>query len=321
MIVDSAIYVDGRRSRPCPPGEIREACREKGGFAWVEIHAPSPEEFRSVAEELGLNEVAIRDTVREHLRPKIERYEDLTFVVLRTARYIEDREVVEFGEIHVFVGPDFVVTIRHGETPALGGLRHRLEGEPEVLRRGPMAVLYAVMDQVVSDYGPVVEGLENDIDEIESEVFSGTPGATRRIYELSREVIQFHRATQPLAAALKHLNENDSGEQDLEFQRRLRGIQDHLLRTTEQIEGFRELLSNILSVNLTIVGVRQNEQVQKVSSWAAILIVPTIIAGIYGMNFEYMPELSWTFGYPLSLLLMLAVSGLLYLRFKRAGWL
>ncbi len=321
MIVDSAIYVDGRRSTPCPLNEIRETCRERGGFAWVGLHDPDPEELRSVATELGLNEGAMRDAVREHPRPKIERYGDLIFVVLRTARYVEDREVVEFDEIHVFVGPDFVITIRRGETPALGDLRLRMEGEPETLRQGPMAVLYAVMDLVVSDYGPVVEGLENDIDEIESEVFGDNPGVSRRIYELSREVIQFHRATQPLTAALKHLNANESGEPDLEFQRHLRGIQDHLLRTTEQIEGFRELLSNILSVNLTMVSVRQNEQVQKVSSWAAILIVPTIIAGIYGMNFEYMPELSWIFGYPLSLLLMLAVSSLLYLRFKRSGWL
>lgn len=321
MIVDSAVYVDGRRSAPCPLNEIRETCRDKGGFAWVGLHDPSPEELRSVAAEIGLNEGAMRDAVREHPRPKIERYEDLIFVVLRTARYVEDREVVEFGEIHVFVGPDFVITIRRGGTPELGDLRLRLEGEPETLRRGPTAVLYAVMDLVVGDYGPVVEGLENDIDEIESEVFGGNPGVSRRIYELSREVIQFYRATQPLATVLKHLSGNESGGPDLESQRRLRGIQDHLLRTTEQIEGFRELLSNILSVNLTMVSVRQNEQVQKVSSWAAILIVPTIIAGIYGMNFEFMPELSWIFGYPFSLLLMLAVSSLLYLRFKRSGWL
>lgn len=319
--MDSAIYVNGLRSAPCPLGQIREACRDRGGFAWIELRDPSREELDAVAKELGLNEVAIRDTVREHPRPKIERYKDSIFALLRTAGYVEEREAVEFGEISVFVGPDFAVSIRRGETPALDDLRLRLESEPEALRRGPMTVLYAVMDLVVSGYGPVVEGLANDIDESESEVFGGNPGVTRRIYELSREVIQFHRATQPLAAALKHLSENETGEQDPEFQRRLRGVQDQLLRTTEQVEGFRELLSNILSVNLTIVSVRQNEQVQKVSSWAAILIVPTIIAGIYGMNFRYMPELSWTFGYPLALLLMLAVSGLLYLRFKRAGWL
>ncbi|HET7480637.1 MAG TPA: magnesium and cobalt transport protein CorA [Rubrobacteraceae bacterium] len=319
MIVDSAVYVDGRRSAACPLGEIRQTCRESGGFAWVGLHDPSSEEFDSVARELGLSEDMIRDTIREHLRPKVERYGDLTFVVLRAARYLEIPETVEFGEVLAFVGPDFVVTIRRGEAPALSGLRHQLEGEPQTLRRGPMAVLYAVMDRVVSDYGPVVEGLENDIDEIETEVFGGNSRVSRRIYELSREVIQFHRATQPLAAALKHLS--DTEDQYPEFKRRLRVTQDRLLRATEQVEGFRELLTNILSVNLTMVSVRQNEQVQKVSSWAAILVVPTIITGIYGMNFRYMPELSWSFGYPFSLLLMLAVSGLLYLGFKRSGWL
>lgn len=164
MILDSAVYVDGRRSAPCPLGEIRETCRESGGFAWIGLRDPSPEELRSVATELGLNEGAIRAAVREHPRPKVERYGDLIFVVLRTARYLEDNEVVEFDEILVFVGPDFIVVIRRGETPDLGVLRRRMEGEPESLRRGPLVVLYALMDRVVEDYRPVVEGLENDID-------------------------------------------------------------------------------------------------------------------------------------------------------------
>ncbi len=196
-----------------------------------------------------------------------------------------------------------------------------MEGEPELLRRGPIAVLHAIMERVVDDYAPVVEGLENGIDEIEGEVFAGNPGVSRRIYELSREVIEFHRATRPLAGALERLTGDEAPGIDPEARRYLRGVEERVLKVTEQVEGFRELLSNILGVNLTMVSVKQNDQVQKISAWAAILIVPTIITGIYGMNFEYMPELFWTFGYPFTLVLMVVVSGLLYLGFRRSGWL
>ena len=321
MIVDSAIYVDGRRSAPHPLEEIHEASREKGGFAWIGLYEPTEAEFESVVGEFSLHELAVKDAFKAHQRPKIERYGDSVFVVLKAARYVEEKEVVEFGEIHAFVGPDFIVTVRRGEASELGAVRRQVEGEPDLLRKGPFAVLYTIMDRIVDDYGPVADGLENDIDEIEVEVFGDNPGASKRIYELSREVIQFHQATQPLAGALGSLTEDGAREIDPEVRRYLRGVRDRALRVTERAEGYRELLSNILAVNLTMVGIQQNDQTKKVSAWAAIVIVPTLIAGIYGMNFDNMPELHWRFGYLFALSLMSLAAFVLYLRFKRSGWL
>jgi magnesium transporter len=321
MIVNSAIYVDGLRSAPYPLEEIYEACREKGGYAWVGLYEPTEEEFNSVSSEFGLHELAVKEAIKPHQRPKIERYGGSLFVVLKAARYLEEQETVEFGEIHAFVGPNFIITVRHGEASKLGEVRQRLESQPELLRRGPFAVLYTIMAQVVDDYGPVVEGLENDIDEIEVEVFGGNPGVSRRIYELSREVIQFHQATHPLAGALGSLTEDGANDIDPEVRAYLRDVRDRALRVTERVEGFRELLSNILTVNFTIVGIQQNDQTKKISAWAAIVIVPTLIAGIYGMNFDYMPELHWRFGYLFALSLMALAALILYLLFKRSGWL
>jgi magnesium transporter len=326
MIVDNAIYVGGRRvAEPSSLQETYEACREQRGLAWIGLHEPTEEEFSSVAQEFGLHPLAVEDAVEAHQRPKL-------FVVLRPARYVDETETVEFGEVHVFVGEDFVVTGRHGKASELGKVRKRLEGDPELLRLGPEAILYAIMDQVVDDYGPVVSGLENDIDEIETEVFSGNAGVSRRIYELSREVIEFQRATQPLVGMLRDLT---SGVENPDLQSYLRDVQDHALKITEQVAGFRELLQNILSVNLTLVGVSQNEEVKtlseasiaqnnevkKISAWAAILFAPTLAGTVYGMNFAHMPELHWALGYPFALVLMLVVSVSLYVIFKRRGWL
>jgi magnesium transporter len=333
MIVDNAIYVDGRRTaEPSSLHETHEAVHRHGGLAWIGLHEPPEEEFSSVAGEFGLHPLAVEDAVKAHQRPKLERYDGTLFVVLRPAHYIDQTETVEFGEVHVFVGEDFVVTVRHGEASELGRVRDRLEGDPELLRRGPEAILYAIMDRVVDDYAPVVAGLENDIDEIETEVFSGNAGVSKRIYELSREVIQFQRATEPLPGILGELI---GGVEDPELQRYLRDVQDHALRVTEQVAGFREILQNILSVNLTLVGLSQNEevkaltqasiaqndQVKKISAWAAILFAPTLIGTVYGMNFDHMPELHWVLGYPFALLLMVLVSATLYLVFKQRGWL
>ena len=325
MIVDSAIYVDGHRDGSRPLKEIRETCREKGGFAWINLHEPTREEFDAVAGEFGLHELAVKDGLTAHQRPKVERYGETLFVVLKAARYVEEKEEVEFGEVHAFVGSDFVVTVRYGEVNELVEVRQRAESEPKLLRRGPSAVLYAIMDRIVEDYGPVVEGLENDVDEIEVQVFEGNPGASpevsRRIYELSREVIQFHQATQPLARALGHLTEAGAHGIDPEVRRYLREVQDRVLRVTERVQGFRDLLTNNLNVNLTLIGINQNDQMKKVSSWAAVVIVPTLIAGIYGMNFDYMPELHWRYGYLMALCLMSLLSFVLYRNFKRVGWL
>jgi magnesium transporter len=322
MIVDNAIYVDGRRAaKPSSLEETYEACRQRRGVAWIDLYQPTEEEFSSVAEELGLHPLAVEDAIKAHQRPRLERYGETLFVVLNPALYLDESETVEFSEVHVFVGEYFIVTVRHGEVPALDEVRRRLEGEPELLRRGPRAILHAIMDRVVDDYGPVVEGLGTDIEEIEAEVFGGNARASRRIYELSREVVEFQRATRPLAGALERLAESDEHGLDPEARKYIRDIHVHVLRVTEQIESFREMLSNVLIVNLTLVSVRQNDQTKKISAWAAILIVPTIITGIYGMNFERMPELTWTFGYPFALALMVSISLVLYVTFKRAEWL
>ncbi len=337
MIVDNAIYVDGRRSiEPRSLRETYEAMRERRGVAWIGLYKPTGGEFASVAEEFGLHELAVEDAIQAHQRPKLERYGDTLFAVLRPARYLDAPEEVEFGEIHVFVGEDFVITVRHGESPALGEVRLRLEADPELLGLGPEAILYAIMDRVVDGYAPVVRGLENDIDEIETEVFSGNPSVSRRIYELSREVIEFQRAVKPLTGILSGLVGGfEKYGIDPELQRYLRDVQDHAIQVTERVAGFRDLLQNILSVNLSLVGLQQNEEVRalseaaveqndevkRISSWAAILFAPTLIAGVYGMNFDHMPELSWLFGYPFALVLMLLVAVSLYLIFKRRGWL
>jgi magnesium transporter len=321
MIVDSAIYVDGRRDASRSLEEIQDTRREKGGFAWIGLYDPTREEFDSVAGEFGLHELAVKEALKVHQRPKIERYGETLFVVLKAARYVEEREEVEFGEVHAFVGSDFVVTVRYGEANGLIEVRRWAESRPELLRKGPYAVLYAIMDRIVEDYLSVVEGLENDIDEIEVEVFGNKPDVSRRIYELFREVIQFHQATQPLAGALERLTEGERSGIDPEVRRYLRDVQDRMMRVTERSQGFRELLTNILSVNLTLVSVNQNDQTKKISAWAAILVVPTLIASIYGMNFDHMPELHWRHGYLLALILMVLIAFALYRNFKRAGWL
>ena len=327
VIADSAIYVAGKRTESSGLEGMRQVCAERDGFAWVGLVEPDDRELASVDREFGLPDVAVRDAVKAHHRPRLDRYGETVFVVLKTARYLDEQERVEFGEIHAFLGRDFVITVRHGEASSLEGVRKELEDQPGFLVRGTGAVLWAVVDKVVDDYEPVISGLENDVDEIEEEVFGGNADVSRRIYELSREVLEFRRAAQPLARVLERL----SGEfynVDREVLRRMRGVHDRALRISEQIDGFRELLSNILSVNLTIVSVAQNAtmqrqsvQVQKISAWAAILAVPTLISGIYGMNFAFMPELNWLLGYPYALVLMISISGLLYLGFKRAGWL
>jgi magnesium transporter len=337
-VVNNAVYVGGRRSAdPRTLDETYELLRERDGMAWIGLYRPDIEEIRSVAHEFQLHELAVEDAVAAHQRPKLERYGTTLFTVLRPARYIDATEEVEFGELHIFTGPDFVVTIRHAETPDLSKVRKRLEGTPELLCLGPEAVLYAIIDQVVDEYVPVVAGLENDIDEIEDQLFKGGDRVlARRIYELSREVIEFQRATQPLLAMLHALEGGfDKYEIDLELQRNLRDVSDHVIRIVERADSFRTLLQNALTVHSTLVGqqqndemrsltetsVAQNEEVKKISAWAAIGFAPTIVGTIYGMNFDHMPELHWYYGYPLALALMVASSTALYILFKRRKWL
>jgi magnesium transporter len=337
-VVDAAVYVKGvRLDSPATLTETFQTLHDTpDAMAWIGLYRPSESQLLSLAEEFGLHELAVEDAIVAHQRPKLERYGDTLFLVLRAARYVDEIEEVEFGELHVFVGKDFVLTVRHSEAPDLSRVRRRLEDTPELLARGPEAVLYAIMDAVVDGYAPVVAGLQNDIDEIEIEVFRGEPGVSRRIYELSREVIDFQRATRPLAATVEALSAGFSkyGIDD-ELRRYLRDVADHATIVVERVDGFRQNLQDILTVNATLVGQAQNEEmknlaeasnaqneeVKKISAWAAILFAPTLIGTIYGMNFDHMPELHWVTGYPFALVLMALVCGTLYLIFKRRDWL
>ncbi|POH68689.1 MULTISPECIES: magnesium and cobalt transport protein CorA [Cryobacterium] len=336
-LIDDAIYVDGLRvATPETLQDVFEVLKEKAGFAWIGLYRPTDDEVRSVADEFTLHHLAIEDALKGHQRAKIERYADTLFLVLRPARYLDDVERVEFGELHVFVGPDFVVTIRHAESPDLASVRRRLESTPDLLAFGPQAVLYAILDQVIDEYAPVVAGLENDIDEIEDQLFDGDQAVSRRIYDLSREVIEFQRATQPLIGMLESLQEGfEKHGVDVELHRHLRDVLDHTIRVVERVDAFRELLQNALTVHSTLVAQRQNdetrrlsetglaqsEEVKKISSWAAILFAPTLVGTIYGMNFTHMPELKWQFGYPFAITLMVAMGFGLYAVFKRKDWL
>ncbi len=327
VIVDRAIYRDGTRvEEPRDLGAMAASCKADGGIAWIGMYRPSHDEFAEVAREFDLHDLAVEDAVNAHQRPKLERYGETLFCVLRPARYIDETEAVEFGEVHIFAGPRFVITVRHSEAPDLGKIRRKLETRPDLLRRGSVAILHAIMDRVVDDYGPVVAGVENDIDEIEDEVFDPSWDASRRIYELTREVILFQRAVKPLIPMLARLMDDPGvGEEERRY---LRDVQDHALRVQEQADGFRQLLQNILNVNLTLetktlneVSNRQNEEVKKISAWAAILFAPSIVGTIYGMNFRNMPELRWHYGYAYALGLMVGVSAALYFAFRRRGWI
>ncbi len=329
-IIDNAVYVDGVRSaEPESLEQTFETLADHGGMAWIGLYRPTAAEMAAVASEFGLHDLAVEDAISAHQRPKLERYEDNLFTVLRPARYLDESETVEFGELHIFTGPNFVVTIRHAEMAGVARVRRRLEGRPDLLRHGPEAVLYALLDLVVDDYAPVVSGLENDIDEIEDQLFSGDSTVSRRIYELAREVIQFQRAIHPLPDMMQQLRRGfEKYGVNTELQHSLRDVEDHVERVISRADSFRDLLQNALTLDGTLTANRQNEasaeqneQVKKISSWAAIFFAPSIVAGVYGMNFDYMPELHWTFGYPSAIALMAGTAGLMYAIFKRKGWL
>lgn len=336
-IVDTAIYHDGIRStEPVSLDQTFEQLRDHGGFAWIGMYRPTEDELRTVADEFGLHPLAVEDALTGHQRPKLERYGDVLFLVMMAARYLDAPEEVEFGEVHLFIGPNFAITIRHAESPDLGRVRKRLEQSPQLLALGPQAVLYAVMDEIVDEYTPVERGLENDIDEIENQIFLGDPAVSRRIYKLATEAMAFQRATHPLADMLTTLDEGyKEHEVDLELRRNLRDVLDHSLKSVERADSFRAVLQNALTVQSTLVTQAQNEemralsrasiaqgdQVKKISGWAAILFAPTLIAAIYGMNFKFMPELAWPLGYPFAVGLMGVSAVVLYVVFKKRDWL
>lgn len=340
-VIDAAIYVDGNRQEA--PTELRDLAElhrrtpdHEGAMAWIGLLRPSSNQLWAAAKEFGLHELAVEDAIVAHQRPKLERYDDTLFVVLKSALYLDASEEVRFGELHLFVGRHFVLTVRHTQAPDLSAVRRRLENDPKLLALGPEAVLYAILDAVVDGYAPVVAGLQNDVDEIETQVFDGDPAVSRRIYELSREVIEFQRAARPLLPMLRALNEGfDKYGTDEELRRYLRDVADHATTVAERVDGFRDMLQSILTVNATLVSeaqneemrrvteasYRQGEQVKKISAWAAILFAPSLVGSIYGMNFDHMPELDWGLGYPIALALMAGISVTLYAVFKWRHWM
>ena len=319
MIVDYAVYRDGQRvGEQIPLEELYEHSRDRNAFAWIGLVEPTPDEFDAVRREFGLHELAVEDAIKAHQRPKIEKYGETLFIVLKTAWYKEDR--VGFGEVLMFVGDGFLVTVRHGNT-VLHDVRERMEQRPDLLQHGPSAAVYGILDRVVDDYAPVIEELDSDIREVEIQVFSPSDDRpTERIYGLNRTVLRLAQAVGPLEPVVQSLS---SGVQPIPDDMRpyFRDVHDHLMRVKARIIEFRELLANILQANVTQASYRQNEDVRKISAWAAIIAVPTLITGIYGMNFEHMPELTWRVGYPAALALMAAMCLVLYWRFRRAGWL
>jgi magnesium transporter len=322
MIVNCAAYENGaRRAGDLSLEEAGEVARGSGAFVWLGVLEPSAEEFESIAVEFGLHELAVEDSVKAHQRPKVELYDDTLFVVVKTAHYVDSEEVIEIGELMIFVNPRFIVTVRHGEGE-LTAVRERIERRPDLLRRGPGMALYAILDHVVDGYEVAAQGVDIDIQQVEREVFSdedGTP--TERIYKLEREVLDFSTAVTPLSMAVDEIARGQFEVVPDELHDYFRDVHDHLRRVGTQIAGFRDLLGSALHANLTQVSVRQNEDMRKISAWVAILAVPTMVAGIYGMNFDHMPELRWRFGYPLVLILIAVACAALYRRFKRSGWL
>ncbi len=337
MFIKNALYIEGVRAPdPMSLEQTFEHMRSSGGMAWIGLYRPGYEELKQLADEFNLHELALEDAVEAHQRPKIDRYGETLFTVLRPARYIDAKEEVEFGEVHIFTGPDFVITVRHAETPNLGDVRSKLERSPQRLALGPEAVLYAIIDEVIDEYSPVITGLENDIDEIENQLFDGDPAVSRRIFDLSREVIEFQRATKPLEEVFAAIVEGfEKYHVDIDLQRRLLDSRDHCKRVIERVDSFRQVLQNALTTQSTLVTQRQNdemkllaqssnaqnEEVKKISAWAAIGFAPTLVGTIYGMNFKVMPELKFHYGYAMALGLMAASSGSLYLIFKKRDWI
>ena len=323
MIVDCAHYRDGVRQHEGKlPLEVAASCVVgDGDFVWLGLYEPTAEELEDVGERFGLHELALEDAYRAHQRPKLEDYDQSYFIVLRPARYDDEKEEVEFGEIMLFVSSTYVIAVRHGEASKLSDVRARLEDHPELLEAGPAAAVWAIVDKVVDDYAPVAEGIDNDITEVEAEIFGDRADATQRIYFLKREVIEFHHATAPLLSPLEALERGAFPEMDEQLHRYFRDVADHTRRINEQVSAQRELLTSILEANLALLGVKQNEVVRSISAWAAIIAVPTFLASIWGMNFTHMPELDQPWGYRAALTIMAVAVVVLYRFFHRIHWL
>jgi magnesium transporter len=326
VIVDSAVYRRGKRIvddlPPSELGRVRKLATEPGDFVWVGLHEPSQDELATVEEEFGLHPLAVEDAFNAHQRPKLERYEHTLFLTLKSLWYVDENDAVETGEINMFVGDDFVITVRHGSGSELHSARRDLEAKTAVLTHGPSAVVYAVCDRVVDGYLSVMSSLEEDVDEVETSVFS--PERTNdsaRIYTLKREIGEARRAVLPLREPMRRFATGAVPGIEEGSAPFFRDVLDHLNQAAETVDGLDQLLSTAFDAHLAQISVQQNEDMRKISAGAAIVVVPTLIAGVYGMNFKHMPELSWQLGYPYAIVLMAGCCFVLWVWFKRSGWL
>jgi magnesium transporter len=324
QVVNCAEYADGRRVGDVNLPDVSEVlgANRPSRFVWIGLHEPNAELLREVQNEFRLHDLAVEDAHRAHQRPKLEEYGDAIFVVLRTAQRSAEGALA-FGETHLFVGPGYVVSVRHGASVPYVDVRNRCESAPHLLKKGPGFVLYALMDFVVDNYFPIVDQLEEQLEALEEEIFGGNyrRETTERIYDLKRELLGLKRAVSPLIDICNRLTRFDSTLIDAESRPYFRDVYDHVVRINETVDNLRELLNGALEANLSLISVAQNEVTKKLASWAAILALPTMIFGIYGMNFDVMPELRWTFGYPVVMGTTLAACLGLYTYFKKTGWL
>lgn len=329
-VIDCAVYVDGRRlpgdfSHADAVGEVR---KRRDGFVWIGLFEPDDEQIQGVADTFGLHELAVEDAVTAHQRPKLDRYDETLFMVLKTVRYIAHEspttanEIVETGEIMAFLGKDFIVTVRHGRHSGLAKLREEMEAEPERLRVGPAAVLHGIADRVVDSYLAVSASFENDIDVIETSVFAPrSPIGAEQMYLMKREILELRRAVLPLAVPLRRLAEGYTPLVPEQVRSYFRDVDDHLTTVSERVASFDELLTTLVDATLAKISLQQNSDMRKITAWAAIIAVPTMVVGVEGMNFTYMPELQWRFGYPLVILVILGSCLILYRIFRRNRWL
>jgi magnesium transporter len=322
-VINSAAYAEGRRIGDIAIPDISEVLKRPDVFVWVGLHDPSDELLQQIQKEFGLHDLAVEDAQLAHQRPKLEQYGDSIFVVLRPAILTSDQERIELGETHLFVGPSYVVSIRHGDTPGYAAVRTRCESNPGLLAKGPGFVLYAVMDFIVDHYFPVLDTLGDQLESLEDEIFSETfdRKTVQRIYDLKRNLVEVKRAVSPLVDVCNRLVRFDMPLIHEDTRPYFRDVYDHAIRINEHVDTLRELLTGALEAHLSLTAVSQNDAMKKLAGWAAIIGVPTMVAGVYGMNFKFMPELEWRYGYPAVMTGLAVVCGFLYYRFKRSGWL
>jgi magnesium transporter len=322
-VIDCAAYCGGARVADLSIDQIRLALARDDQFVWLGLYEPEQDVLRKVQQQFGLHDLAIEDAYNAHQRPKLELYEDSVFVVLRTAHMSAPSKHLEFGETHIFLGRNYLVTVRHGSLRSHIGVRQRCESTPHLLSKGPGYVLYALMDFVVDQYLPVVQQIEEEVEELEEVIFgmSDTGDATSRIYQLKRDLLSLRRAVTPLVEVCNRLMRFDLPHIPEDTRVYFRDVYDHIVRLNETIDAQRELLTTALEAHLSLMSHAQNEHMKRITAWAAMIAVPTMIAGIYGMNFRNMPELDWAYGYHISIVVMVGACVGLYVGFKRSGWL